>query len=460
MPTSNHQCEASKQTAFETALDYTVRFWPRFLTYAAQLNSIASGNTNGLFGPVEPMGPEYKAVVAINVDTLYTSSTMDLTLEPLVLTLPPYPYTYSMILVNGFGTVLDTNLEPIAQGATYALCGPDFCGTLVTGMVQVKVPVNWVQMAIRTDKYYRTSSGYLDVTSNADYFRQCIRLLPLSSWFRNPNAGYTTILPLSDYGTSVKAGADLLINVDPFAFYKVLVQALASPSTAPLSASDLKLICEFNKLFYKAQTSPNLTERTRLTFQLSAGGRQAWQRIINRWSNYVGCTNWIHFKNFGDWKCAYLDRAAGNEYIQYGNNASAAYYADTFVDSEGRTLSGLLGSVYTITFSARNIPQSTRFWSVTAYNEEFVELIDNPANKYAVASYTPGLVTACDGSITIYVSQNPPSDPCLIPNWLPVGPGIFSMLLRVYGPLGLALSGNYVPPLVVRVYEGVDPQVS
>ena len=31
-----------------------------------------------------------------------------------------------------------------------------------------------------------------------------------------------------------------------------------------------------------------------------------------------------------------------------------------------------------------------RFWSVTAYTPEAIELVDNPADKYAVASYTPG----------------------------------------------------------------------
>lgn len=433
---------------FDVALEYVVRFWPRLLTYFAQLNSITTGNKNALFGPEEPMGPEYKAVVAINVDTLYTSSTIDLTAEPLVLSLAPYPYVYSMILVNGFGTVLDTNLEPTAQGASFALCGPDFCGSVPACLTRVNVPVNWFQLAIRTDKYYNSPTGYLDVSANADYFRRCSQLRPLSTWLCNPNTGFTTLLPLSDYGTSVKAGADLLINTEPLAVFRLLKEAIASPSTAPLYPGDLALSAEFNKRFQEAQYCAFPGKKTSLTFQLCSGGRQAWQRLINRWKTYVGCTNWTHFNNFGDWKCAYLDRAAGNEFIQYGNTASAAYYADAFVDSQGRSLIGV-GPGYTITFAANNIPQYTRFWSITAYDAEFVELIDNPANKYNVASYTPGLLSNCDGSITLYVSHDPPANPYLLPNWLPVGLGVFSLLLRVYGPQGLALSGNYVPPPVV-----------
>jgi hypothetical protein len=58
-------------------------------------------------------------------------------------------------------------------------------------------------------------------------------------------------------------------------------------------------------------------------------------------------------------------------------------------------------------------------------------------------------VTAADGSITIYVQADQPEE-SLIPNWLPVPKGHFSLLFRVYGPLGSALAGTYIPPKIHR----------
>ena len=91
------------------------------------------------------------------------------------------------------------------------------------------------------------------------------------------------------------------------------------------------------------------------------------------------------------------------------------------------------------------IPQAERFWSLTAYIPPGITLVPNAAQRYAVAAYTPGLQTNPDGSITIYIQHNPPAQ-TLMPNWLPVPQGPFSVLLRVYGPQGNTSSSRYVPP--------------
>jgi hypothetical protein len=67
-----------------------------------------------------------------------------------------------------------------------------------------------------------------------------------------------------------------------------------------------------------------------------------------------------------------------------------------------------------------------------------------PAHKCAVASYTPGLDTAGDGSVSIVMAVNKPAD---VPeaNWLPIPRGPFNILLRAYGPQNAA---TYVPPQI------------
>jgi hypothetical protein len=97
----------------------------------------------------------------------------------------------------------------------------------------------------------------------------------------------------------------------------------------------------------------------------------------------------------------------------------------------------------------RKIPEASRFWSVTAYTPESIELIRNSARKYKVASYTPNLATDPDGSITIYMATALPAG---VPaaNWLPIPQGPFNIMLRVYGPEGAVADKTYVPPAIRR----------
>jgi hypothetical protein len=169
--------------------------------------------------------------------------------------------------------------------------------------------------------------------------------------------------------------------------------------------------------------------------------------VVNWHFNTVG-NNWIHFNNMGDWGAAYLDRASGNLYIQYCNNRTAAYYAQAFLDERSETLTGAGNNIYSITFTADQIPKSGRFWSITAYTSDAIELVPNPANKYAVASYTPGLVTKPDGSITITLKTIGSNETSVPANVLPIPAGRFSVMLRVYAPLEAAFDGTYVPPAV------------
>ena len=75
----------------------------------------------------------------------------------------------------------------------------------------------------------------------------------------------------------------------------------------------------------------------------------------------------------------------------------------------------------------------------------------NVAQKYAVASYTPGLVTNPDGSITITLRTVGNAETTVDANVPPIPAGQFNAMLRVYAPLGSAKAGTYVPPPVMRV---------
>lgn len=93
---------------------------------------------------------------------------------------------------------------------------------------------------------------------------------------------------------------------------------------------------------------------------------------------------------------------------------------------------------------------------MTAYTPEDVELVWNLAKKYVVGSYTPGLESNADGSLSIYLSADPPHGKPLA-NWLPVPRGPFNVMLRVYGPEGSVADATYVPPPVERPRRHLIP---
>lgn len=445
----------TNQENFDLAYDYTVRFYPRYFTWVQfHINSEnikrhipgSESFANRLTGPLG-MGPEYKIVVAINDDTIYAEAFLDIRDEPVILTVPKYPNKYSVLQLDVYGTIFSTvfSSAPPSGGGVFAFTAPDYSGKLPKGVTAVPMPYTFSLIAIRIDKHSSTGENYIEA---ANKFRSSLQLQTLTEYKAGKKPGKALVLPLLFFGPSVKYMADQGIATAPEAFLETTQQAMASWMTQPVSKDDRALTKAFDKAFKDARAKADYDSGPLAA--IIRGAQAAHAAIINRWQSHRGPTNWVHFNNIGDWGTNYLDRAALTEYIQVGNNREAAYYANAFVDDSGLPLDGSSFG-YTIRFEKERMPEFQRFWSMTAYTPEYVELVPNVLNKYVVASYTKGLVTAADGSVTIYVQADPPEQG-LIPNWLPVPKGAFSLLFRVYGPEGSALKGTYIPP---KIHRGV-----
>jgi len=444
---SNHGTGAE----YDVAYQYTVRFYPRWFSWVqfnlTSENSEQSGVplSNRLTGPLG-MGPEYKIVVAINDDTVYAEAFLDVSGGPVILTIPKYAHSYSILQLDVYGNVLSTALSssPPSQGGTYAFVATGYSGQIPAGATRVEMPYTFTTIAVRIDKY---SSTGVDLIAAANEFRSRLRMVTLAKYDPSDTvSGSTLVMPLFFFAPSVKLMADEGIAAAPEAFLTTLTKAMASPTTQPLTDDDRALSLHFNALFAAAKDV--IDHDSRPMRDIVCGAQAAHAAIVNRWQSNLGPTNWIHFGNVGQWGTNDLDRAALTEYIQCGNGPSAAYYADAFVDDSGLPLDGA-GFAYTIQFAKDQIPQAKRFWSVTAYTPGAIELVPNSINKYVVASYTPELVTAQDGSITIYVQADAPKTVSRA-NWLPVPKGSFSLLLRIYGPQGSAADGSYIAPKIHR----------
>ena len=351
--------------------------------------------------------------------------------------------TYSLLTLDVFGDAFQTKIKSQTPG-TYGLVPDRWKGKLPPGVKKITVPYPVTTWIIRADKYSATGQNQTD---QASAFRTSLRLAPLATYEQDPSAGATKLVPQAAFALRMKAVADDAVRFHTTHFFRVIQAALRSPATAPLSASDLQLSRQFNRLFAAANAAAQHGNPGPLA-QMIHGARAAHAMIIHNWLSHTDANNWIYFRNFADWHTAYLDRAAGNEYIQYGNNASAAGYYNAFTDGNGAPLNGAKTPAYRLTFGKDQIPQAGRFWSLTAYLPRGNTLVPNAARKYEVAKFTPGLVTNPNGSITIYLQSTPPAR-AVRPNWLPVPRGPFDVLLRVYGPEGNTSPGvKYIPPKI------------
>lgn len=139
-----------------------------------------------------------------------------------------------------------------------------------------------------------------------------------------------------------------------------------------------------------------------------------------------------------------MKRAVGAAMGIYGNSKEEAYYTAYVVDNDRNPLDG--SKNYVLHFSKDQVPPVKFFWSMTMYNLPQRLLVQNQINRYAIGSRTRGLQTNPDGSVDIYLQSKSPGSQ-KESNWLPSPPtGPYYMILRMYGPQGTLLSGNWVAP--------------
>lgn len=131
----------------------------------------------------------------------------------------------------------------------------------------------------------------------------------------------------------------------------------------------------------------------------------------------------------------------------WGNHGYEAAYSATYEDADGAPLSG--EHVYRLRLAPT--PPVGAFWSLTMYDLPGYFLVANAADRYSVGDRTEGIVYDDDGGLTITMSTTRPTDPTAAANWLPTPAGEFRPLMRMYMPADAVLSGEYRLPAIERI---------
>ena len=162
--------------------------------------------------------------------------------------------------------------------------------------------------------------------------------------------------------------------------------------------------------------------------------------------NSLNTNGWLVRYNLGSYGKRYLERAMTAR-IGLGTNLTAdAFHPYTDVDAAGNKLTGERS--YILHFPPSGTPPVRAFWSVTTYDSHHL-FASNPLNRYALGS-RDHLRFNADGSLDILLSHESPGL-LLEDNWLPAPNGPFNLIMRAYWPGPEVLSGQWLPPAVMRV---------
>jgi hypothetical protein len=169
----------------------------------------------------------------------------------------------------------------------------------------------------------------------------------------------------------------------------------------------------------------------------------------------------LQFRNYGQqlpyhWSTIAHGAAFGTDYFTrtavarsniFVNSPNETKYFYQDLDERGERLNG--ARKYTLTFPRGETPPVNGFWSLTLYDDEHF-FVPNPIKRYSVGTKNKSLKFGADGSLTIYVQPDPPSEDRRA-NWLPSPDGRgFSLYIRGYWPQVSVTDGTWTPPAVLE----------
>jgi hypothetical protein len=423
--------------------------WPMVNIFNKRL-AYAHAPAPGLIGgtmPVAPLNqlcmltdyiePEERAVACPNQDVIYGTASLALDLSPVVVQVPDFSDRFWVYQVVDLRT--DSFAELGAMYGTapgfYLLAGPNWQGETPPGIAKV----------FRST----TNTGYVcprvfqeDTAADKNNVQELLRdinLYPLALYHGKVKSVDWHKVPVFPQPSGAGRGETRWVFPDKF-----LDQLRSVLQDAPPLPGEEALYGELLSVLAVAAREPALKQA------MAEEARNADNELISPL---------LEFRNFGiplpnNWTTQNNGAAFGTDYftrtaVAKSNilvnrpNETKYFYQD--LDANGARLNG--GNRYTVTFARDQFPPVKGFWSLTLYDQDHF-FARNEIKRYSVGTKNKGLALAADGSLTIYVQAEAPSDPVRRANWLPAPREPFSLYLRAYWPEPAITSGEWTPPAV------------
>ncbi len=380
-------------------------------------------------------------VVSPNADTLYSSAWLDLSKEPMVLSVPDTSGRYYLMPMLDAWTNVFASPGKRTTGTkrgVFAIVGPNWQGQLPKGVKEIRSPTDmaWLIGRIQTNG----KQDYANVHRLQDQFR----LVPLSAWRKGSRTAVQPVPRAAMIDTETPP-AEQVAAMDAQAFFTRLAALL--PANPP-AADDTAMVEKMQRMGIKAGQPFKTTVLEPSTARAVQEGASAALTMIkaNGRKSAAGNMGWRVQRDIGVYGTDYGRRAVVAMFGLGANLPEDAIYPTARADAMGRPFDG--GSRYVLHFDKSQLPPVKAFWSLTMYNEKQA-FVSNSMQRYAIGS-RDRLRYNRDGSLDIYIQYERP-DERKVSNWLPAPPDAFNLMLRAYWPDQVVLDGKWMPPAVQRV---------
>ncbi len=393
---------------------------------------------------------DLKVVVRPNFDTLYSSGWLDLSREPVIVSVPDTKGRYYLLPMLDMWT--DVFASPgwrtTGTGEGHFLVTPpgwrpDLRDTFAeefklpkdTQRIDAPTPNVWIIGRTKTDgpadyeAVHAVQAGYT--------------ITPLSAWGKSDVKPPVQVIdPAVDVKTPPKTQVDTM-PADKFFAYGAKLMGENPPhiTDQPILARMKQIGLEPGKPFDLAKLPADIKAAV-ASAPADGLALMKWKvptlaRVGNGWS--------LNTDTMGVYGNYYLKRAIVAQLGLGANLPEDAIYPLNLADADGKPLDG--SSNYTIHFDRNDLPPVDAFWSITLYDQDGFQ-VANPLNRFAVSSWMP-FVRNGDGSLDLVIGPTSPGA-ALKANWLPAPKGPFNLTMRLYAPKSAALTGKWEPPPIRR----------
>jgi hypothetical protein len=384
---------------------------------------------------------EFRDVVRPNFDTLYSVAWLDMTKEPMVVTVPDSGDRYYLLPFYDMWTDAYAVPGKRTNGTAahnFVVVPQGWTGTLPAGLERLESPTvyNWIIGRTQTNG----PADYAAVNTFQDGFK----VTPLSQW------GKPAVAPppfVMDKTVDMKTAPLNQVNNMPGDKYFAYVADLMKLHKPHLT--DWSVVARMKRLgivpgqsFDIAKADPVVRQAILDAPAAALKQMQAAMpnvgKVVNGWQMLTD--------SMGVYGNFYIKRAIISMIGLGANQVDDAIYPLAAVDADGKPFDG--NRNYVIHFSKAELPPVDAFWSITMYDAEGFQ-VANPLNRFAIGD-RDALKYNADGSLDIYM-QNASPGADKESNWLPAPKGALGITMRLYAPRPEVADGRWVPPPIKRV---------
>jgi hypothetical protein len=345
---------------------------------------------------------DFKAVVRPNFDTLYSIAWLDLTKEPMIVSVPDTGGRYYLMPMLDMWT--DAFAAPGwrttgTQAADFLVTPPGWRSDVREKFVEkFKLPKETQRIEAPTPYVWIIGRTKTDGPPDYDAVHKIqadFKITPLSRWGKTPEPVVVKI----DKAIHMKSPPKLQVDTMPAGrFFAIAAELL---KRQPPHITDEPIIARLKRIGFDAGKSFDINKldpsiRNALaTVPDDAQKLMQWKtptiaRVVNGWS--------MNTDTMGVYGNYYLKRAIVTQLGLGANLPEDAIYPLNLGDETGKPLEG--ANNYVLHFDKGKTPPVEAFWSVTLYNPDGFQ-VANGLNRFAVSSWMPFKYNP-DGSLDLY----------------------------------------------------------